>query len=147
MAFRLGLELSDRLAAIAPVAGYCWQRQSPKHNVLALFLVGDKDPLVPLAGGTVETPWGQRVSKPPVRETLARWSVLTGGPSEPVSIQSEDGVTVERFGPTLEARIIAGLGHHWPGGRGGLSPRIAGPYSDRLNASKEIWQFFRRQRL
>jgi polyhydroxybutyrate depolymerase len=144
MAFRVGVELSDRIAAIAPVAGYCWQRRpKPTRTVPALYLIGDQDPLVPLAGGAVNTPWGKSVRKPPVRETLARWSALRGGPAEPVSIHSDEGITTEHFGPMLETKIIPGLGHHWPGGRGGLSPRIAGPYSDRLNATKVIWKFFR----
>jgi polyhydroxybutyrate depolymerase len=148
MAFRLGLELSDRIAAVAPVAGYCWQREpKPSRIVPALYLVGDKDPLVPLDGGNVETPWGKRVSKPPVRETLGRWSSMLGGPAEPVEVVSENGMTVQQFGPMLEARISNGLGHHWPGGRGGLSPRIAGPYTDRVHATKIIWEFFRVQRL
>jgi polyhydroxybutyrate depolymerase len=148
MAFRLGLELSEQIAAIAPVAGYCWQRgPKPKRMVPALYLVGDKDPLVPLEGGNVETPWGKRVSKPPVRETLGRWSSLLGGAAEPVTVEAPDGITVQFLGPMLDARIIAGLGHHWPGGRGGLSPRIAGPYSDRVNATRMIWEFFREHRL
>jgi polyhydroxybutyrate depolymerase len=57
MAFRLGLELSDRIAAIAPVAGYCWQRApKPDQSVPALYLVGDRDPLVPLEGATWKRP-------------------------------------------------------------------------------------------
>jgi len=148
MAFRLGVELADRIAAIAPVAGYCWQRQpKPERTVPAVYLVGDKDPLVPLAGGAMDTPWGKQVRKPPVREALARWSTLSGGPAEPVSIHSEGGITIEHFGPTLDARTIPGLGHHWPGGRRGLSQRIAGPYSDRVNATKLIWEFFREHKL
>jgi polyhydroxybutyrate depolymerase len=148
MAFRLGLELSDRIAAIAPVAGYCWQRgPRPNRIVPALYLVGDQDPLVPLDGGNVETPWGKRVSKPPVRETLGRWSTLLGGPQEPATAGAADGVAAEDFGPKFQARIIAGLGHHWPGGRGGLSPRIAGPFSNYVHASRMIWEFFQKQQL
>ncbi|HLW67481.1 MAG TPA: PHB depolymerase family esterase [Gemmataceae bacterium] len=148
MAFRIGLELSEHIAAIAPVAGYCWQRgPNPKRTVPALYLVGDKDPLVPLDGGTVETPWGKRVNKPPVRDTLARWATLSRGPSDPPDVKLENLYTVARFGPMLEARIIAGLGHHWPGGYGGLSERIAGPYLARVNATKTIWEFFREKNL
>jgi polyhydroxybutyrate depolymerase len=37
---------------------------------------------------------------------------------------------------------IEGLGHHWPGGRGEFNERIAGPPSNRVNATELIWEFF-----
>lgn len=145
MAFRLGLELPERFAALAPVAGVCW-RFAPRPAMVrpVLFLIGDRDPLVPLAGGVVDTPWAQGTSKPPVRDMLRRWTEAVGRPGEPEVVRSGDGVAVERFGPALEAWTIAGLGHHWPGGRGGLNRRIAGPTSDRVRATEVIWDFFQR---
>src|SRR5260221_564174 len=72
MTFRLGAELSDRIAAIAPVAGHYWPTAStPARPVPTLFLIGDHDPLVPLTGGRVDTPWGRRIEKPSVRESLS----------------------------------------------------------------------------
>jgi polyhydroxybutyrate depolymerase len=148
MAFRLGLELSDRIAAIAPVAGYCWARKpASKRVVPALYMVGTEDPLVPVLGGTVDTPWGRLVRKPPVRETLQRWANLSGLPPEPGLLQMPDDVAVEQYGDGLTAWFIPGLGHHWPGGRGGLNARIAGPFSDRVLATNVIWQFFQNCRL
>jgi polyhydroxybutyrate depolymerase len=143
MTFRLGVELSDRIAAIAPVAGHYWPTNTaPTRPLPTLFLIGDRDPLVPLAGGRVDTPWGRGIEKPTVRESLRRWSERLGGHEEPTEVRDDDGVTVERFGDWLEAWTVAGLGHHWPGGRGELNSRIAGPPSDRVNATEVIWKFF-----
>jgi polyhydroxybutyrate depolymerase len=106
------------------------------------------DPLVPLAGGKVDTPWGKKIYKPPVTESLRRWRVLLGCPAEPAWVQEVEGVMMEHFGPgrngsCLETWMIAGLGHHWPGGKGGLKTSIAGPPSDRVVATESIWQFFK----
>ena len=38
---------------------------------------------------------------------------------------------------------VDGLGHHWPGGKGRLNPRIAGPPSDRVNGTELVWEFFK----
>ncbi len=152
MAFRLGAELPQRLAALAPVAGHCWVEPPPLARPLPTFyLVGDRDPLVPLAGGEIVSPWGRlRETKPSVRQTLARWAAALGCPDEPALVQADEGVVVERYGPGSEgveliATIVEGLGHHWPGGRGQLTRRLAGPPSDRVRANDLIWEFFRRQ--
>lgn len=142
MTFRLAAELSDRIAAIAPVAGYYWPTAaSPARPVPTIYLIGDRDPLVPLGGGRVNTPWGRGVEKPAVSESLRRWSKRLGGPATATVVRDDD-VKVERYGEWVEAWTVAGMGHHWPGGRGELNPRIAGPPSDRVNATEVIWQFF-----
>jgi polyhydroxybutyrate depolymerase len=60
-------------------------------------------------------------------------------------------VTVAEFGPGKGVEFVwvtvAGLGHHWPGGRGRLNPEVFGPPSDRLRANDRIWEFFRRHAL
>jgi polyhydroxybutyrate depolymerase len=48
---------------------------------------------------------------------------------------SEGGVAVEYF--------IDDMGHVWPGGKSRLPERIVGQYSDRLNATDVIWDFFK----
>jgi polyhydroxybutyrate depolymerase len=151
MVFRLGAELSGRFAALAPVAGYCWLPDPrPARALPTLYMVGSDDPLVPLDGGVVTLPWGKvRRHRPPVRDTLARWARALGCPPGPVLLGDGDGVRVERYGPgrdgaELLAYTIAGLGHHWPGGRGRLSRRLAGPPSDSVRANDVLWDFFAR---
>ena len=74
MTFRLGAELSDRFAALAPVASHCWITDPEAGRALpTLFIIGTEDQLVPLAGGESTLPWGRRTT-PPVAETLSRWA-------------------------------------------------------------------------
>lgn len=150
MVFRLAAELSPRLAAIAPVAGHWWlPDRRPTRPMPTLYLVGDADPLVPLQGGDVISPWDGQVSlMPPVGTTLERLAVALGRLPGPHLIRDDHGIRVTRYGPgpgdvELLAYVISGLGHHWPGGRGQLNRRLAGPPSQRLDANDLIWDFFR----
>jgi polyhydroxybutyrate depolymerase len=146
MAFRVAAELTERVIAVAPVAGHCWlPAPRPSRPVPTLYLVGTVDPLVPLEGGMVTSPWGLRLPRPPVRATLARWAEAIGCAAEPEE-HGEDGIRRLSYGPggRLTAYLIEGLGHHWPGGRGQLAPRIAGPPSDRLRGTEALGGFFRR---
>jgi polyhydroxybutyrate depolymerase len=144
MTFRMAAEMSDRLAAIAPVAGYC-RVERAGQPVPTLFLIGENDPMVPPLGGPVHTPWsGRVVQRPPIRASLDHWARLMGVEPESQVVSDADGIRIERYpGPIeFEVRTISGLGHHWPGGRGQLKRKLAGSPSDRLNANEVIWSFF-----
>lgn len=146
MAFRFAAERADRVAAVAPVAGHCWARAKPARPVPTLYLVGTADPLIPLHGGEVKSPWGGVLSRrPAVAETLARWAAANGCDRTPWSA-TEAGVRTDVYlGPVeMRALFVEGLGHHWPGGRGQLNARIGGAASDRLDANAVIWEFFKR---
>ena len=59
---------------------------------------------------------------------------------------------MERFGPGRDQSevllyTVAEMGHAWPGGMPVLSERIAGPSSNALNATDEMWRFFERHAL
>jgi polyhydroxybutyrate depolymerase len=147
MTFRFAAERADRVGAIAPVAGYCWVLDpKPVRPVPTLYTLGTGDLLLPLRGGEVRLPWSNRlVRRPPVTETLERWALAIGCTPIP-ALQSDDGtVRVDRYpGPVrFDAVFVEGLGHHWPGGRAQLNPRLAGPPSDTVNATAMIWEFFR----
>jgi polyhydroxybutyrate depolymerase len=149
MAFRLGAELSHRLAALAPVAGHLGLvNPRPAVALPTLYLIGTADPLLPLQGGEVVMPWtGQRVQRPSVSDTLLRWAEGLGCPLTGELLRDRDGVRIERYGPgrdgaALRVWYIDGLGHHWPGGSGGVSRRLAGSPSDRVKANEVIWDFF-----
>jgi polyhydroxybutyrate depolymerase len=94
--------------------------------VPTLYMIGTRDPLIPVEGGVVKTPWAQGQQRRPVREMLARWDADNGLPTTAVFIDD--------------------LGHHWPGGRAGLNRRIAGPSSDAVDATAAVWDFFRSHR-
>jgi polyhydroxybutyrate depolymerase len=146
MTFRLARELAGGIAAIAPIAGYDSGGPKPVRRVPTLFMIGTSDPLLPVAGGVVNTPWADRQERRPIRDMLARWASDNGLSSQPTESGDEDGVSRERWGNGLEAWFIAGLGHHWPGGRAGLNRRIAGPPSNAVDATAAVWEFFRLSR-
>lgn len=151
MAFRLAAERSEKLAAVAPVAGYCWiPYPRPLRPVPTLYVIGTDDPLVPPAGGPVRLPWGgRRVVRPPVSETLARWAAANRCDPIPRPISDGDGVREDVYAPypdgaEVRAFTIAGLGHHWPGGKGQLAERFGGKPSSRVDGNALVWNFLRR---
>jgi polyhydroxybutyrate depolymerase len=149
MTFRAAAELSSRLAAVAPVAGYCRVPDDARlaQPVPTFYLIGSADPLVPLRGGDVRSPWLHRlIRRPPLASSLETWAPLIGCASIPITESDEDGARVEVYPGVVEFRVllVEGLGHHWPGGKGQLNHRIAGPPSNRVDATTEIWRFFQR---
>jgi polyhydroxybutyrate depolymerase len=149
MAFRLAAELAERVAAVAPVAGHCWlPHPQPARPVPTLYLVGAVDPLIPLRGGDVRSPWQHRyVRRPPVAATLEKWATAIGCAPVPQMESDAAGVRTSVYpGPVLfRSLVIDGLGHHWPGGKGGFNPRIAGTPVDKVNGTELVWEFFKQQ--
>ena len=121
MAFRFAAERADLVTAVAPVAGYCWTDATPSRPVPTFYMVGDADPLIPLAGGPVRLPWGTTVVRPAVADMLARWERQNARPSR-----------------TL---VVPGLGHHWPGGRGLMGEKLGGPAGG-PDGVRLVWAFF-----
>jgi polyhydroxybutyrate depolymerase len=148
MAFRFAAERPHMLAAVAPLAGYCHITPAAVvPPVPTLYIVGDQDKLIPLYGGPVRIPWGNReVIRPTVDESLAKWAAGLGCATTPELVTEADGVREERFaGPVDFTKVVVGgLGHHWPGGKAMFNPRIAGPPSDVLNGCRRVWEFFDR---
>ena len=147
MAFRFASAHSELLAAIAPVAGHWWQSSAPTRPLPTLYMIGSADPLIPLQGGDVRLPWGGRiVQRPTVQNTLSRWAAAIGNSTAPIMIRSEASVEEAEYpGPTpFRAVTIEGLGHHWPGGKGTVNPRIVGNPSSAVNAAETVWDFLKR---
>lgn len=148
MALRLGVEASDRFAAVAAVAGHLWLRHPRMDRpVSMLHIVGDADPLTPIEGGEIRTPWNRTDRMPPVRETIEEWASMLECPPRPASIDARDGVTCECWGPGREghevaAYVIAGAGHVWPGGKALLREGLVGRSTDKLDATSVAWDFF-----
>ncbi len=146
MTFRFAAERAELLAGIAPVAGLCWANHAkPSRPVPTIYLIGDADPLVPLRGGAVRVPWGNRlITRPPA--TLEHWAIANGCDAIPTDIPG-DPSTIETYSHPaqvpFQSVIIAGQGHHWPGGKGQLNPRIGGAIAENaLDANRMIWDFF-----
>ena len=146
MAFRFAAERGDLLAAVAPLAGYCHVPLARvPHPVPTVYVVGDADLLIPLAGGPARLPWGNKVvPRPPVADTLAKWAGMIGCEPTPRVVSNAAGIVESIYPGSVEFRsvVVAELGHHWPGGKGQFNPRIGGPPSDRLDANERVWAFF-----
>jgi polyhydroxybutyrate depolymerase len=148
MSFRVGIELADRIAAIAPVAGHlCLTDPQPVRPMSMLYMIGLADPINPFAGGPTISPWGSRRVKPAVMDSINTWVRLIQASHEPVVLRDSDGVRQVRFGPgptgcEVQLHTIEGQGHEWPGAQRTLPHIISGPHTDKLNATEVIWEFF-----
>jgi polyhydroxybutyrate depolymerase len=148
---RIGCELSDRLAAIAPVAGgySALGPCQPSRAVPVLEIHGTRDEVVPYNG------------KPPdyagsVGRFLGQWTALDGCRGSAQRSAPSRGVTVAVWrrcsgGSVVEHIRLAGTDHGWPGGstaRAGLKNHPI-PRSDPtgLSAAQAVWNFVSRHRL
>jgi polyhydroxybutyrate depolymerase len=147
--FRLGAEMADRLAALAAVSGHCWIADPrPSRPLPTLYIVGTKDPLIPVEGGDVSLPWGPKTN-PPVRRSLEIWARAMGLSGEPRAREAGGAAAVEIYGKEtdpgfIRAVYVEGQGHGWPGGRESILPaRFMGPSLKTFDATGAIWEFFR----
>ena len=158
MSFRLGCELNDKIAAIAPVAismsEFLYNSCIPGKPVPLMYMFGNEDPLVPYEGGSIRFSRGEVVS---VQNTLGLWVRNNHCNETPfiTTIDSEDDDTyVKKFtftGATERNEVvfylIYGGGHTWPGGRQYLPKLLVGRTSEEFNASEEIWKWFEGKKL
>ncbi|MGH7923255.1 MAG: alpha/beta hydrolase family esterase [Candidatus Binatus sp.] len=148
MTFSVGLNLSNRIAAIAPVSGHLWYHEKQlAYPVPLLFIIGTDDPLNPIAGGNVRLPWGKTEDVPPIEDSLKEWERMLGcGPE--VRTSRGNGVLEITYdqcarGGEVEYDRVKGLGHVWPGGTNRLPQKWVGKPSNNLNATDVIWEFFK----
>jgi polyhydroxybutyrate depolymerase len=165
MSYRLGCELSRKIAAIAPVAGNIpenmIQHCTPANPVAVLAINSDTDPLVPFNGGDVTGPFGMRkLGKVlSVHESVMFWVKNNGCSSNPVVTDEPDndpgdGTRVQRQqfmngrnNSEVILYTIKGGGHTWPGGHQYLGEWIIGKTCRDINATDIIWDFFEKHRL
>ncbi|MHB8902020.1 MAG: extracellular catalytic domain type 1 short-chain-length polyhydroxyalkanoate depolymerase [Thermoguttaceae bacterium] len=151
MCYRLAAELSDRIAAIAPVSGtMAVQEARPGRPVAVIHFHGTADQLVPFEGPSERT--ARFLKFMSVADTIRAWVKLDGCPAEPSVSQvpdkaADDGcaVTREVYGPGKEGTevilyTIAGGGHTWPGRQWPI-PWL-GPTTRDIVANDLIWEFF-----
>jgi polyhydroxybutyrate depolymerase len=152
MAYRLAAELSDRISAIAPVAGSLGVEVSrPVRPVSVLHVHGTRDEYVPFAGGR-----GPRTifpaDHPSAAESIGAWVTANGCAAEPtvdVLADGRDGLKVTRRthgggreGSEVALVVVEGGGHTWPGRK---SPAKAlGPSTLAVSANDLMWEFFQR---
>jgi polyhydroxybutyrate depolymerase len=146
-AHRLACELSDKIAAIAPVAGTIPPKIDrdckPGRPISVMEIHGTADQDSPWDGG--RTIGGGQVES--VSATIRGWVVRGQCPLTPKVTYPAQGVISETYAPCREGtevrlyRIEKG-GHTWPGGYQYLPRLLIGETNRALNASDAIWDFF-----
>jgi polyhydroxybutyrate depolymerase len=163
MAYRLAIEASERLAAIAPVAGVMQAASfPPPRPVSVLHIHSVEDPRALYAGGLGPPFPGtqSRVTHRAVEPELRRWVAYDRCPAESRTV--EQRTTPARGGPDQTATLLVwgpcaggaevqlwkltGAGHGWPGGHVRLPETVMGPETVTIDAALEVWRFVSRFR-
>jgi polyhydroxybutyrate depolymerase len=161
MAHRLACELSDRIAAIAPVAaGNQYEAVfgcNPKRPVPALEIHGLKDAQWPYEGGYGKPVLGQpRIAEReeykklmvPIRPSMANWAKRNNCATDP-TIENFGSVIKETYTKCKDAAdvvhyAIKDSGHTWPQGYQYFDESGIGKTNQDINANEIIWEFFKK---
>jgi len=159
MSLRLGMELSEKIKAIAPVtASIPVEGVSAVQSVRGISLLlmnGTDDPLVPYYGGTIKVLRRKRGESISTDETIRLWREQLQCEGDPVEnllpdTDPKDGTRVHRTsypscynGTKVILYRVEGGGHTWPGGRQYFGKWLIGKTSRDINACDVIWNFFK----
>jgi polyhydroxybutyrate depolymerase len=142
MTYRLGCELSDRVAAIAPVSGNMATADGSvdvpcnlDRPVSVLAIHGTADGTIPIAGGKTDILFS------PLVDVIARWRALDScAGTQTVAVDGASTTTswACRGGSTVAMRVVTGGWHTWP--VRSSSPVPTNP--DDFDASRLIADFF-----
>jgi polyhydroxybutyrate depolymerase len=162
MAYRLACELSDKIAAIAPVDGSIARlflsECKPARPVSVLAINNVNDPMVPFEGGEIYGHFhlvklGKVLS---VKESIMFWvnrdkCLTLPAITEEPDKDPKDGTRVLRRAYThgiekteVIVYSIDGGGHTWPGGVQYLPEWIIGKTCMDIDADEVIWSFFKK---
>lgn len=151
MTNRLGFDLSDKLAGIASVGANVSsemvnQFSSGKH-IPVLFINGTADEFIPFDGGK-----GKMTDYvyPPVMDIFNKWLNFNECVNVKIDTLDEvdDGASAIfysyecRNAPVKMIKVVDGR-HSYPGGNDQLPEWLVGRHIEEINASEEIWKFFK----
>ena len=147
MAFVLSCTLSDRIAAVGMVGAaqlLPWSWCTDRRPVPMIAFHGTADTAAPYKGGPS---WVTRVPFPNVLTWTANWAGRNQCGTHPVeSVVAADVTRLEYTNCAEDAAVVLYTvkdgGHTWPGG-GPLPEWFVGTTSHSVDASSEMWAFFR----
>lgn len=165
MSHRVACDLSERVAAVAPVisafpTAYLEACQ-PARPIPMVALQGTADEFINLEGGDASheaTGLGDGGLIESAEATAAFWAQHNGcAPApqvqqlEPISDEDDTRVELRSWrgcdqGASIDYYIVHGMGHVWPPLQGAL-PRISGPTSHQISATEVVWSFVTAHRL
>lgn len=148
MSHRLGMVLSERLAAIAPVVATLFGDETPAPQaVSALMLNGALDRSVPHLGGPPGGRFADAWDGTPALPALAQASYWARTNACAATAPEQDLKSYARWqyecpgGRAVELYLLKDQGHAWPGGEKG-NARADTP-STSFKATDVIWSFFK----
>ncbi len=159
MAIRLSIDLSEKIAAIAPVAAQLTkvlEGKALKTPISLMMFNGTLDPLMPFKGGHIKLfkfsrsrgevlptyatiDYFKKFNK--CKEKLETTKLPDTNLKDGTQVEIEKYTNCENKTEVVLVKILGG-GHTWPGGKQYLKPRIVGQVSKEINASKMILNFF-----
>jgi polyhydroxybutyrate depolymerase len=156
MCYRLASEMSDRIAAIAPVAGtMAIEKYAPKRPVSVVHFHGTKDDLVPFNGPSKKKDTPKFMKFRSVNDTIMACVNANGcleQPSETMIPMTADKIKVTRKdygtckdGSEVVLYVIENGGHTWPGVT--LAPAFLGLSTKNIDANEIMWEFFKKHPL
>jgi polyhydroxybutyrate depolymerase len=148
MTHRLGIELSNKLAAIASVVGTLFgDEKRTALPVSAIMINGKLDKSVPHQGGppggVFKSAWDGTPTKPALEQAVF-WASSNGCTGSPIKT---DAGTYTRWqshcpaGLAVELYLVDDNGHAWPGGQKGII--LGDKPSSTFNGTDVIWDFFK----
>jgi polyhydroxybutyrate depolymerase len=151
MCYRLAAELSDRIVAIAPVAGtIAIEESKPKRPVPVIHFHGTKDTFVPFEKPKGKTPSFMRLKS--VEDSVQTWVKLNGcGETPKTDTLSKEGDEMKatrktygsgRDGAEVVLVVIEGGGHTWPGQQPPVG--FIGKSAKNVSANDLMWEFFQK---
>ena len=147
MSFVLSCTLSDRIAAVGLVAAaqtLPWRWCPDTRPVPMIAFHGTADPVIPYKGGPS---WTSTRAFPDVSVWASKWAARNRCSPAPIESAAASDVTRREYtqcagDASVVLYTIRGGGHSWPGG-GPLPEWLVGPTSHSIDATSEMWKFFR----
>lgn len=154
MCYRLAAEMSERIAAIAPVAGtIAIDESKPRRPVPVIHFHGAQDTIVPFAAAKPSARSPMKLKG--VRESVQTWVELNGCQAQPIIdtiSKPDDDMTVTRStyrggknGAEVVLVVIESGGHTWPGQQPPIG--FIGKSTKNVSANDLMWEFFQRHSL
>jgi polyhydroxybutyrate depolymerase len=147
MSFVLSCTLSDRIAAVGAVAAaqtLPWRWCTDDRPVPMIAFHGTADPVTPYNGGVT---WISTRSFPSVPVWIANWARRNRCSADPIEQNVTSDVSRREYAncannADVVLYIVKEGGHSWPGG-GPLPEFLVGRTTQTVNATNEMWAFFR----